>query len=410
MTIRGIVSITTLALALASGAAAQEKPRVPRAPRVPAVKVDREDALYNQGRNAIEQNRYERAVESFDRVIDMKSRLTDASMYWKAYSLSKMARLADALSTLGELQKQFADSRWIKDARALEVELRQAAGQPVTADVQNDEELKLLALRGLMQSNPDTTLPIIEKMLAGNDTPRVKERALFVLSQSGSPRAREIIVTAARGNANPDLQLAAIRYLGMMGGAQGRQSLDEIYRASSDVTVKRAILRGYMISGARDRILAVARTEAAPELRAEAVQQLGALGAATELEELYRAESSVDVKRRILQALGMTGKSDVVINLAKNEADPDLRRLAIRNLGMNRNASSTEALLAIYGSAGSDDIRRAAVEALFMHGDAKSLVDLARNEKSAEMRKVIVQRLSMMRSPEATAYLMELLK
>jgi HEAT repeat protein len=175
--------------------------------------------------------------------------------------------------------------------------------------------------------------------------------------------------------------------------------------------VKRAILRGYMMSGARDRLLAVAKSETAPDLRGEAVQQLGALGAASELEELYRGESSVEVKRRIIQAMMISGRTDTLIGIAKTETDPELRRAAIRNLGMNRRTDSAEALTSIYAAAGSDnDVRRAVVQALFMQGNAKALVDLARAEKSPEMRKAIVQQLSVMRSPEATAYLMELLK
>src|ERR1043166_2308568 len=191
------MSALLLIVAMAASAAGQNPAPAPvRGGRgsIAGVRDGRENVLYNQGRAAIEQNRYERAVEAFDRVIVMQSRLADAATYWKAYSLWKLTRLADALTTVSELQKQFPDSRWLKDARALEVEIRQASGQPVGADLQNDEELKLLALRGLMQSNPESALPIIEKMLAGTDTPRVKERALFVLSQSGSPRARDIIV------------------------------------------------------------------------------------------------------------------------------------------------------------------------------------------------------------------------
>ena len=41
----------------------------------------------------------------------------------------------------------------------------------------------LLALRGVMQSDPDKGVPIIEKMLAGGASPRVRDRALFVLSR-----------------------------------------------------------------------------------------------------------------------------------------------------------------------------------------------------------------------------------
>ena len=110
--------------------------------------------------------------------------------------------------------KRFADSRWLKDAKALEVEVRQASGQAVSPDAQNDEELKLLALRGIMQSDPERALPMIEKVLAGNGSVKLRENALFVLSQSRTPKAREIIAGIAKGGANPDLQLRAVRYLG----------------------------------------------------------------------------------------------------------------------------------------------------------------------------------------------------
>src|SRR6185436_19290628 len=108
----------------------------------------------------------------------------------------------------------------IRDAKALEVEVRQASGQTVAPASVDDDELKLMALRGIMQSDPDQAMPIIEKMLGAANSPKVKDRALFVLSQSRSARARDIIVGVAKGNANPDLQLRAIRYVGMMSGPE----------------------------------------------------------------------------------------------------------------------------------------------------------------------------------------------
>jgi tetratricopeptide (TPR) repeat protein len=88
---------------------------------------DRADDLYSEGREAIESGRYDRAVERFDKLIELKSSRTDAALYWKAYSLAKLAQRDEALKTLTDLQKRFADSRWIKEARALEVEVRQAS-------------------------------------------------------------------------------------------------------------------------------------------------------------------------------------------------------------------------------------------------------------------------------------------
>ena len=62
-------------------------------------------------------------------------------MYWRAYSLDKLNRQADALTSVAELLKGYPSSRWIADARALEIQVRQRAGQPVSPDVQADEEL-----------------------------------------------------------------------------------------------------------------------------------------------------------------------------------------------------------------------------------------------------------------------------
>src|SRR5438094_4675978 len=152
---------------------------------------DQADDLLERARDLMEEGRFERAIESLNRVIEMKaSTRTDAALYWKAYSLAKLGQQADALKTVTDLYEKFGNSRWLKEAKALEVEIRQASGQPVRPESQNDDDLKLYALRGLMNSDPDQALPIIEKILSGTDSPKVKERALFVLSQSHSPRAR----------------------------------------------------------------------------------------------------------------------------------------------------------------------------------------------------------------------------
>jgi HEAT repeat protein len=368
------------------------------------------DDLYDQARELIEDGRYDRAVDRLNRLISMKTSRTDAALYWKAYSLAKLGQRADALAAVADLYKQFADSRWIRDAKALEVEVRQASGQPVSPASQDDDELKLMALRGIMSSDPEQAFPIIEKMLTGANSLKVKDRALFVLSQSRSSRAREIIAGAAKGNANPDLQLKAIRYLGMMGGADNRQVLADAYRASADPAVKRAVLRSYMVSGDRERLFGLAKSETDAALRGEAVRQLGVMHGTSELAQLYQSESSVDVRKQILQAMFVGGDSEKLIELAKGEKDPDLRKTAIRDLGLMKRPGTTEALTAIYASDASSDVRKAVVNALFLQANAPALVALARAEKNPEMKKDIVSKLSLMKSKEATDYLMELLK
>lgn len=372
---------------------------------------DRADDLYERARDLIEEGKFERAIGDLDRVIELKSIRADGALYWKAYSLNKLGRKADALGAISDLQQKFKDSRWAKDSKALEIEVRQSSGQPVTPESQNDEELKLIALRALMNSDAERAMPIIEQMLAGPNSPKVKDRALFVLSQSNSSRAREIIANVAKGASNPDLQLRAIKYLGIMGGNDNRQILADVYRASNDPAVKRAIIRSFMVSGDRTRLLGLAKGETTPELRGEAVQQLGVMGAHAELADLYSTETSVDVKKKIIQAMFVGGNADKLMELAKSEKDPTLRRSAVRNLGLMGASRTGDAIKAIYQSDTSPEIRKEAINALFLQNNGRILVELARAEKDPAMKKEMVSKMSNMgKSKEVTDYLLELLK
>lgn len=372
---------------------------------------DKEDQLYERAREAIENGRYERALDDLNRILAMNGARADAALYWKVYSLAKIGQRAEALAAAADLQKRFKDSKWLKDAKALEVELRQASGQAVSPETENDEDLKLLALRGLMQSDPERALPMIEKLLSGTSSIKVKENALFVLTQSRSARAREIIAGVAKGGSNPDLQLRAIRFLGAMNSAENQQILDDAYRATPDPAVKAAVIRSFMVSGDHARLLALAKSEKDDALRGEAVRQLGNMRAGAELAELYQSERSLDVKKQILHGMFVGGYADKLIELAKSEKNPELRMTAIHDLGNMRRTETSDALVAIYASDTNTDVRNTIINALFVQGNGKALVDIARAEKNMDMKKGIVSKLSMMpKSKEAQDYLLELLK
>jgi hypothetical protein len=391
----------------------------PPVPQRPIPIPSRAQDLYEQAQSSINRAQYERAIEQLDRLIRQfegqsntaaVANKVDGALYWKAYTQIKQKVIVDALGTLDVMQKKFPSSRWMKDAKALEVEARQASGQAVPPEGQADEELKLLALRGVMQSDPDRGVPLIEKLLGGDSSVKVKENALFVLSQSRTARAREIISGVAKGGANPDLQLRAVRYLGAMGGPENRQILEEVYRATTDVSVKRAVIRSFVPSGDRTRLLSIAKSESAPELRSEAIQQLGAMRAVAELSELYGSESSPDVKRRIIQSLMVSQASDKLIELAKSEKDPQLRRTAIRNLGAMNASKTGELLRSLYAAETDPEVKKEIVNAFFVQRNAATLVELARSEKDRAMKTAIVERLSTMRDKVATDYMLEILK
>src|SRR5229473_2676793 len=258
-------------------------------------KIERLQELYDDGREYLDEDRYDRAVEKFQQLAEMNGPQTDAALYWKAYAENRLGRRDTALATIADLKRRFPQSRWQKDAGALEIEVKQSTGQPVKPADQSDEELKMLAIQGLMNSDSERALPLLEKVINGSGSPREKSKALFVLAQSGSPQAREILGNIARGQSNPELQRRAVEYLGLFGGAEARKTLADVYASSGDASVKHAILRSYMIGGDHERLFAAVKSEKDESLRREAIRKLGLVQGTSELEKLYQRESSTDV-------------------------------------------------------------------------------------------------------------------
>ncbi len=373
-------------------------------------RLDRLQELYDDGREALDEDRYDQAESKFKQLADMGGPQTDAALYWKTYAQNKQGKREAALSTIADFKRRFPQSRWLKDVNALEIEVRQSTGNPAHPENQSDDELKMLAIQGLMNSDPERAMPLLEKVLNGSASPKEKSKALFVMAQSGSPQSREILGRIARGQSNPELQRKAVEYLGIFGGAESRKTLAEVYASSANASVKHAILRSYMIGGDHERLFAAAKGEKDESLRREAIRQLGLVHGTSELEQLYQTETSTDVRREILQAFFLAGDSAKLLEAAQSEKDPELRRAAIRNLGLVHSNDSGKALQAIYAKETDREVREEVLNAFFLQGNASALVAIARNEKDPELKKTAVQKLSLMHSKEGTDYLMELLQ
>lgn len=329
-------------------------PAPPAAPRAPKVLINpfrgRDDA-YNAGTRALDDHKYDEAVQRFDSAIVQDPSRAEGALYWKAYALNREGKRDEALAAIAQLRRDHPSSAWLHDAQALEAEVKQSNGQPISPAQESNDDLKLLAINSLMNADAERALPLVENILKGSSGPSVKDRALFVIAQNKSPRAQQALLDYAKGGGNPDLQLRAIQYVGMSGTKDAQQQLASIYTSSSDVRVKSAIV----------------------------------------------------------QALMMAHASDALMNIAKSEKDAALRNSAIRDLVMSKGVS-TESLLDLYGSADAA-AKHEIVNGLMARGDGKTLVDLARRETDPATKKMIVERLSNMHdNKDAMDYMMELLK
>lgn len=449
-----------------------------------------DDALA-AAKDAIYQEQWQKALDLYSQVVRAGRARVDEALYWQAYSQHKLRQDPQALKTIAQLRREYPRSNWIKDAGALEQEIR-----PTSPDNERDCELKLLAVNSLMNTDPNQAVPIIEKLLnksgnSGQCDDKVLDKALFVLSQSDSPRARELMLQIATGKLHPELQKKAIHYLGISGNHetlmkiyQGSSNLDakksalhslgisggcselltlsapekdpqlvkeaihsmgiascknevrDLYNKSTDPGIKRDLLHSTIVSGDTELQQKVAMNDPDPKLRAEALKDLGVSGGCTQLSgfsanekdpevvhaaikamgvggcqqqlrDLYSKATTLDMKQEILHSTIVSGDTELQEKVALSDSDPKLRMEAIKDLGISGGRSTT--LTNIYQKDQNADVRSAVINALFIKGDAHSLVELARKETNPELKRELVQKMSVMGNREATEYLMEIL-
>jgi hypothetical protein len=401
------------AVAVALQAQLQTQPGIPASgfldPQSGNPTNSKEEQLYASATDALNNSQYDDANKTFGEIAKMHGRRADGALYWKAYSLNKAEHRPEALATIAELRKVYPQSRWLHDAGALEIEIRRASGQPLNTETGSDEELQVLAINSLMHSDPEKALPLLEKVLQGNSSLKVKNQALFVLSQSSSEKGKQLMLSIAKGSNQPELQKHAVRWLGMSGNKGNSKILEEIYLSASTPEVKKSVLSAFMMSGDKEHVLNIAMQETTPELKKDAIRQLGLMGAHSELQQLYKSTTDQGTKETLLQSIGLSGDVRTLSEVAKTETDPKVLAHAIRALGLAGGEESKSALLSIYNSQASIEIKKEVIRAFFLHGSAKDLVAIARKETNPELKKELVRTLSLMHSPESTEYMLEIL-
>jgi HEAT repeats len=386
-------------------------PMPPMPPKPMTLRGMSDDRAYSAGQSALDNRQWDDAVGCFNQVISVNGSRTDGALYWKAYALGRLGRRDEANAAIAELRKSFASSRWLDDAKALELELKQASGQNVSPEAENDEELKLMAINGLMQSDPERAIPLLEGLLKGSASPKVKRNTLFVLAQSNSPKAQALVEQIARGGANPDLQLKAISYMDQRRKPNNNaQVLAEIYAATNDLAVKRAILQAHSSIRDKDFLLHAAKTEKNPELRQAAINYLAGNNGTPELWQLYQTETTSEGKQQLLRYMYSNSNAEKLLEVVRTEKDPKVRADAMRVLASQRTGVDGNTMVQLYNAEQDQQIKMSIVDGLYSQRNAKALVDIARGEKDTKLKLRIVERLSNMKSKEAQDYLEELLK
>jgi HEAT repeat protein len=386
----------------------------PRGP-ITVVRSSDDSGTYNSGLNALQQRQYDRAIGMFDRVTAQKGARADGALYWKAFAQARLARGEEAVATLTELRRDFPQSRYLNDAKVLEADVRKMSGQkidPQTLDA--NDEMKLLAINGIANTDPARAIPLLEGVLNATNTLANKKRALYVLALSNDPKAHQILLRYAKGGGNPELQAEAIRYLASRRDKQTTDGeLKEIYDATQDANIRRTIIDAYRSSGDKTALFAVARDRGeSVELRRSAISGLSNLAAPAELWTLYQQEPDAELRIQMINVFASMGAIDQLTQIARSEKDATVRIRAFRSLGGLRHEKAGPLLVELYGTEQDKEVRRAAISALAGQNNAEALVALARKETDLDLKRDIVRRLSDLapKNKAAADYLLEVIR
>jgi HEAT repeat protein len=362
---------------------------------------------YDSGLSYIQRHQYEQAITRFDQAIAQKGPHADGALYWKAFAQWKLGKADDVIATLNELRRSYAQSRYLADARVLEADVRKSPGDA------SDDEIKLLAIAAMQNSDPDRAIPLLENVLKASNTLQLKKRALFVLAQNDRPAAHQILVNYAKGSGNPDLQIEAIRYLSARKQQTTAAELQDIYNSTQDIDVRRAVLDGFANSGNKVALVRVAG-DPSPEMRRIALNNLGNANLLTpqELMGFYQKEDNKDLRMSIVRSLGSMQALDQLAQVIKTEKDPAVRQQAIRSLGNIKADRTGQTLVDLYSADQDRDSRKAVLSALSNQNNAEALVAIARKETNGDMKLEIFRKIADLapKNKAAMDYLMEQIK
>ncbi len=309
-----------------------------------------------------------------------------------APSAAATAHVAEVARAQANAAKLASDAARLASERAA-VEAKQARHLvPVDEDaepVSDADALAIAALRGLMAAPPERALPLVRKVLAGQQTDRVKERAVFVLAQiDGSDAAALLKQTAQHGHGNVRMQ--AVRALGIRGDADSLATLKTLY-PDGDAAVRDAVLESLMIANDRKGLYEIALQAKDEGEASRAIQMLGVAGGRDELRAL--AKSGVHA-RNLVDAFAISNDFEGLIALARDPADPKVQRDAIAQLGILGDVRAREALQDFYRKATTEEIRDAALQGLMVSGDEQGLLALYRAETKPERKRELLQTLT----------------
>ena len=414
---------------------------------------DPADTLYQQARAALNRGDNRQAARLFHRIVEEEpdSEYAPDALYWQAFALYRVGgndALREALSALDQQREEYPDAATRGDADALAVRIRGALAQGGDAEAAQrlyevageaetsyeveagncpDEEadVRVAAINALMEMDPERALPVLEKVLARRDacSETLREKAIFIVAESDSPRATDILLEVARTDPHPEVRGQAVFWLSEVDDERAVDALEQILLESQDNDLREKALFA-LSENDSERAGQILRSYALDPGQPEEVREKALFwyaesqsgGDVAFLRELYGRVESESLKEKVLFAASESGDPEAVEWLLEIAAEGgqsiELRKQALFWAGESSDGTGDARLLALYDRTSEPELKD---QLLFVYSELDTpdsidkLFEIARTETDPELQKKALFWLGESDDPRVAQFLEELI-
>ncbi len=178
------------------------------------------------------QNRLESYLEHYP-----DGRYDEEARYWLARSFNKMSQEASktrdviqlkesAAASIDELLKKYPDSIWKDDAQVLRVEVAAQLAllgdedqlvyvrETLKGEPEGESKLLVIALEALVDTGPETALPLVETILSEENDPEIRKRAVALIGMKFGNEGLPLLQQLEAEDSDPEVRKEAALWYG----------------------------------------------------------------------------------------------------------------------------------------------------------------------------------------------------
>jgi len=405
---------------------------------------DPADSLYRLARETLNRGEYRRAAQLFSEIGQRfpNSAYAADARYWRAFALYRIGggtELRDALRALQDAGPSYREASLQADAAELTARIRGALavqGDPTAAaqvrgtaarsgDPCDREDLavRIEALNSLGKTDPESTTPILRRVLARRDdcSASLRRAALYLLGKRKDPEAMNLVIMAARSDSDARVRAEALRFLAAMPGDQAIATIEEIARTPGNDQLQRSAISALGRSDsprARQSLRAIIeRTDLSESVRGAALSSIDAEHTADNsawIRSLYPRLETPRLKSYALRAIARIGGSDnekFLLSVVGNQNESiDIRGMALSYAGVSTIPIGD--LVRMYDVTGDRPLRVRLIQLYSQRSNPEAtdkLLEIAKKGTDPDMRRMAISALSRKNDPRTKQLLLEII-